>query len=553
MNEPRPTLLQRQPETPDRPPRRGRRGSGRAPLSVWLPATLVAAAVLLTPLYLVVRATDGGAEVWRIAIEGNSLRLLGQTVLLAVSVTAITVVLGVSIAFLTVRTDLPGRRSLGVIAALPLVIPTFVGAYTLLAAVGRGGLLENWLAGAGLEGIRLPSPYGFWGAFVSLSLFTYPYVLLTVQGALRGIDPALEEASRTLGQDGWATFRRVTLPQLRPATAAGALLVALYVLSDFGAVSLMRYSTFTRAIYLQYQAAFDRTPAAVLGLMLVAMTVAVLAVEMRVGRVRRHTMASRRTTAREAPLLPLGRWRWPAAAFVGAVVVVALVLPLSVVAWWFVRGLQSGQEVGVTLAAARNSLQASALGAVASVLAALPIAIWAARYPGRRGRLVERAAFTGYALPGIVVALSLVFFGARYAGPLYQTQALLVFAYVVLFLPQAVGAIRTSLLQIPPSMEEAARTLGSRPLGALVRVIVPLARRGAWSGGALVFLTVMKELPATLLLAPTGFDTLATRVWTTTSEAFFARASVPAAGLIVLGSLPLALLVIAERRGAAPR
>jgi iron(III) transport system permease protein len=160
---------------------------------------------------------------------------------------------------------------------------------------------------------------------------------------------------------------------------------------------------------------------------------------------------------------------------------------------------------------------------------------------------VERASYTGYALPGIVVALSLVFLGVR-LGPLYQSLALLVAAYVVLFLPQAVGAIRTALLQVPVSVEEAARTLGDGPTRALLRAVVPVAKGGALSGGALVFLTVVKELPATLLLAPTGYDTLATRVWATTSEAFFGRASGPALALLLVGSVPLALLQIVGGR-----
>jgi iron(III) transport system permease protein len=246
-------------------------------------------------------------------------------------------------------------------------------------------------------------------------------------------------------------------------------------------------------------------------------------------------------------VLRLGRWRWPAAALCLLVVLVALVLPLTVIVWWLVRGLAAGEPLRLTFVAAANSLRASALGAVAAVAGAFPVALWAARYPGRVSRLVERASFTGYALPGIVVALSLVFFGARYVTPLYQTQALLVFAYVVLFLPQAVGSIRASLLQISPSLEDAARSLGSTAMGAVRSIVLPLARRGAFAGGALVFLTAMKELPATLLLAPTGFDTLATEIWDASSEAFFARAAGPALVLVLLGSLPLAVLVARER------
>jgi len=170
------------------------------------------------------------------------------------------------------------------------------------------------------------------------------------------------------------------------------------------------------------------------------------------------------------------------------------------------------------------------------------------RRGGRAGRLVERACWVGHSLPGIVVALSLVFLGARAVPSLYQTQWMLTLAYVVLFLPQALGAIRASLLQISPSLEEASRLLGRGSMTTTARVVLPLARPGLMAGGALVFLTCMKELPATLLLAPTGYSTLATQVWSSTSEAFFARAALPALALVLLSSLPMAILVLRESR-----
>lgn len=517
----------------------GRRAFGGAPAAVSLPAVLTAAALVLPIAYLLVRAVGGGVEAAEVVARSDTAVLLRDTLGLAAAVTAATVVLGVPLAWLTTRTDLPGRRALAVLTALPLVIPSFVGAFALIGALGPGGLVEDWL------GVRLPDIYGFPGAFLSLTAFTYPYVTLTVQGALRGLDPALEEASRGLGRNARRTFLRVTLPQLRPAIGAGALLAALYVLADFGAVSLMRYSTFTRAIYLQYQAAFDRTPAAVLGLVLVVLTLAVLLGEARLGATRGSS--TRSVAARRATVTPLGRWRWPAFGACAVVVGLALLAPLATVTVWLQRALSSGVPLSPVLEPAWNSLRVSALGAVAAVAAAVPVAVVSARYHSRSGRLLERVTYAGHALPGIVVALAFVFFGARYGGRLYQTLAMLVLAYVVLFLPQALGAVRASLLQISPSVEDAARSLGSTPVGALRRVVLPMASRGALAGGALVFLTTMKELPATLLLAPTGFRTLATEIWDTTSEAFFARAAVPAVALVVLGSLPLAVLVIRQR------
>ncbi|MFA9429056.1 ABC transporter permease [Egicoccus sp. AB-alg2] len=523
----------------------GRRGSPRASRThpaVWIPALLVAAGMLVPAAFLVLQASElSGARIVDLVTAPETLRLTGRTLLLAASVTTASLLLGVPIAWLTVRSDLPGRRFFAVATALPLVIPTYVGGYALVAALAPGGLVQSWF------GFRPPSPYGFWGAFTALTLFTFPYVLLTVQASLRGLDPSLEEASRSLGRGPLQTFVRVTLPQLRPAAAAGGLLVTLYVLSDFGAVSMLRYSTFTRAVYLQYRAAFDRAPAALLGLMLVLLTIVFLVLEARVARDRGGQFGVR-GAGRGASRIRLGAWRWPAVALCTGVVVAGLVLPVSVIVYWLVRGLRVGEPMAAVLGPAGRSLLAAALGALAGVVCAVPIAVWAARSRSRVARLVERASFTGYALPGIVVALALVYVGIRTVPSLYQTLAMLVFAYVVLFLPQAVGAIRSSLLQVNPNVEDAARTLGSSRLATLRRVTLPLARRGALAGGALVFLTALKELPATLLLAPTGYDTLATRVWSATTEAFFARAALPALTLVVLGSAPLAVAMIRERR-----
>ncbi len=513
---------------------------------------IVALAALLPAVYLVVRAGEAGAGgVADVLTAGRTAQLLARTTVLAVAVTASAVAIAVPLAWLTVSTDLPGRRLWVVLTALPLAIPTYVGGFAFVAALGPRGLVQGWLEPLGVQ--RLPSLYGFIGAWLVLTLFTYPYVLLTTRAALRRLDPALQEASRTLGRSRWSTFLHVTLPQLRPAITAGSLLVALYTLSDFGAVSLLRFDSFTRVIFVQYRASLDRSAAAVLGLVLVCLTAVVLAAEHRTrGRASYHRLHA--GGSRRAPVAPLGRWRWPAVAACAALLGVALVLPLGVIAYWLVRGVAAGEPVGLTATLAANSLTSSALGAVTAVVAAWPVATLAARHPGRLSSLVERVSFTGYALPGVVVALSLVFFGARIATPIYQTRTLLVFAYVVLFLPQAVGAIRSSLLQVNPSLEEASRLLGRSRPSTTRAVILPLVRPGVLAGLALVFLTCMKELPATLLLAPTGFDTLATRVWSATSEAFFGRAAAPALALVLLSALPMALLVIREAdREPSPR
>ena len=487
---------------------------------------------MLLPLaYLVLRSLeDGWSGVVEVVSDGETFAVLGRSVLLALVVTGASVAVSVPMAWLTARTDLPGRRAWAVLAALPLVVPSYVGGFVLVSALGPRGMLQGALEPLGIE--------------LALTLFSYPYVFLTVRAALRGMDPALEEAARSLGSGSWTTFFRVTLPQMRPAIVAGSLLVALYALSDFGAVSLLQYDSFSREIYIQYRSAFDRTPAAILALMLVALTAAILLLE---GGTRGRGRYDQRSAARPGTLVALGRWRWPALFFCGGVVVAALAAPVGVLAFWLVRGLAEGEPLRPLWNAAWSSVYASGLAAGVVAIAALPVAVLAVRFPGRISRFVERMTYLGYALPGIVLALSLVFFGANYAPWAYQTLGMLVFAYAVHFLPQAVGATRAALLQVSPSVEEAARGLGRGPAGVLATVTAPLAGSGILAGAALVFLTTMKELPATLLLSPTGFETLATRVWGATTDAFFARAAAPALLLIALSAVPMYLLVIRER------
>jgi len=490
----------------------------------------------------------GASGVWNTVADARTVGLLVRTSLLALAVTASAVVIAVPLAWLTTRTDLPGRRAWTVLTALPLVIPSYIGGYVFVAALGPRGIVQGWLEPLGVQ--RLPSIYGFGGAWLVLTLFTYPYVLLIVRAAIRGLDPTLEEASYSLGRGRRETLRRVVLPQLRPAIVAGSLLVALYTLHDFGAVSLLRFDSFTRAIYLNYQASFDRSRAAMLGVMLVALTLIVLVLEARArGRAafyRRHPGGRR-----PPPQMSLGRWRGPALAACGAITGMALLLPVGIVVYWLVRAAGEGEPLRVAFAAAWNSVRVAGLGALIALVAAWPVAVLGVRFPGRGARTLERASYVGYALPGIVVALSLVFFGARYVPALYQTTAMLAFAYAVLFLPQAGGALRASLLQVDPHLEEAAQSLGSSRRRTALRIVLPLVRPGALAGLALVFLTAMKELPATLLLSPTGFSSLATEVWSATNAASFGRAALPALLLIVLASGPLAALLLSgsgERR-----
>jgi iron(III) transport system permease protein len=514
---------------------------GGAPWLLLALAALVTAAVLLSPAYLILRAAESSDTIWSALTAETTLRALYRTIWLTFTVTLACILIAVPAAWLTLRTDLPLRSFWTVTLALPLAIPSFVGGFITVSALGPGGMLQDVLSPLGVE--RLPSLYGFKGAWLTLTFLSYPYVYLTVRAALRRADPALEEAARSLGKPPWHTFLHVNLPQLRPGIAAGALLLSLYVLSEFGAVSMLRYDTLTPIVYIQYTSSFDRSAAAVLGLPLIFLTVAFLAIEsLTRSRARYHTTSQ----PRPARMLRLGAWRWPALLFCSFVSFIGIGMPVVVVLYWLFKGLDSGESTAFLSEAVINSARASVFAAGLAVIASLPIALLSVHHRGPVSSAFEKLAYLGQSLPGITIALALVFFSANFLTPLYQTIMLLVFAYAIRFLPEALGATRAAMLQVNPHTEEAARSLGAGPLRVFGWVTAPQILPGMSAGALLVFLTAMKELPITLLLSPIGFDTLATQVWSSTTQAFFTEAALPALLLIAVSAVAVLLLLRRE-------
>ncbi len=502
---------------------RWRRRGQRPPAVLVVPALAAAGVALLPLVYLCVRSLDRGVpELIDLLWRERTLRLALRSLGLAAAVTLASLVIGISLAWLTIRTRLPGRRAWAVLAALPLAVPSYVAAYAWVAAFPR-----------------IPP---FVGSVFVLTLCCYPYVFLPVAATLGRTDPALEEVARSLGKSRLATFFAVTLRQVRPAAAVGGLLVALYVLSDFGAVAILRFDVFTRVIYTSYRSSFDGTAAAALGLVLVAITLAIVWAE---GRSRGRAAQARvgSGAARQYRPLAMGRAATGGAlVWAAAVAAFALGFPIGSLTYWLVDGGTAALDAGALGQAAVSTVTVSALGALLTTALAIPVGVMAARFRSRGTRALEQASYAGHALPGIVVGLSLVFFGVRYAYPIYQRTPLLVLAYAVLFLPAAVGAVRASVAQSPPVLEEVARSLGRSPARVLRDITLPLAGPGVAAGAALVFLTCMKELPATLLLRPTGLETLATELWAETEVGAYAAAAPYATLLVLLAALPTFLL-----------
>ncbi len=526
--------------------------TGRAvPVGLSLVSGAIAAAMVFPLLWLFIRVQDVElARALELTASPETLDILLNSLLLMGLVTGFSILLGVPLAYLTVRTNLPFRRFWTVVAALPLVIPSYVGAFALVSAFGPSGEFESLLAPLGVE--RVPEIYGLPGATLAITLYTYPYVYLTTRAALLTFDDRLVEASQTLNQGRLRTVRRVILPQIRPAVAAGALLAALYALSDFGTPAIMRLPVFTRQIYVENQQ-FGSDYAALLSLELLAVVLVVLALEW---RVRSNRTVSGGTTGTENRV-DLGLWRWPAMLVPATVATAALAVPSWILLLW-VRNAGEGYRPNESFEWIQvvNSVGIAAAAAVVAALLALPVAYFAANHESRLALVFERLTYVGFAVPGVVLGLALVYFGTGFDGAagdalpaVYQTVPLLVFAYVVRFLPQAVGSARTSLLQVDPHLVEAGRVLGETSLGAFRRVTLPLVRSGIVAGAALVFLTTMKELPVTIILRPTGFETIVTQIWDAQNSGLYQYAAVPALLLLLISGLSMLVILAQERRG----
>jgi iron(III) transport system permease protein len=489
-------------------------------------AAMVAALALIPIGYLLVRAGEGGVEaISTILGRPRVWQLTLHSVVLAAAVGAACLVIGTLSGWVLARIRLPGARLWIVLSALPLAVPSYLAAY-------------GWL-------VAVPSLSGFWPSFLVLTMACAPYVTLPVAAALRSSSTEFEAVARSLGRSPVAVFFSVTWPRIAPAAAAGTLLVILYSLSDFGAVSILRFPTLPWGIHSAYSASFDRHQAALLSVVLVVLAIAVVIGE-RVSR-RRAGVA---TLRRSPPSVAL---RWPLAPLLAVAVIPPLLgvaLPLAALTVrLFEAETLRGVDLGRLAEATGWTIALAAGTAIVTVLLALPVAALASRRTGRLVGAIESASVVGHAIPGVVIGLSLAFFSLAVVPALYQTTVVLVFAYAVLFLPRALGSVRTGFAAVPGNLLDISRTLGSGRFASWRRVTVPLASPALGIGALLVAISVMKELPATLLLRPTGVQTLATELWGRTTTFEFGGAAPYALVLVLVAAVPA---VILSAIGSAP-
>jgi iron(III) transport system permease protein len=485
----------------------------RMPLGL-LVVSAVVAVVLLAPLvFLLFEAQGAGATavahlIWR----PLTATLLWNTIRLVVVVTILCAVIGTLTAWCVERTDLPGRRVWAVLVVIPFAIPDFVVSFGWAS-------LSTWVV-------------GFRGAVLVMTLAVYPLVYLPVAASLRSADPSLEEVARGLGLGRVKTFVRVTLGQARNAIFGGSVLVALVILAEYGAFEILAYRTFTTEIFTEFQV-FNVPTACALSLVLVALSIVVLGGDV-FARGKARSVRTGPLAQRSLNRHRLGRAKFPVlAGFVG-LVGLALGVPVGSSIYWILQG-GAASITGVSLfSAAWHTALYSGVAALLATLMAAPVALLSLRHSNRVGRLLERSTYMVLAVPGVVIAFALSYFSERYAnGFAYQTAPMLILAYAILFFPLALVGVRASVAYAPVSMEEVARSLGLRRYAVLVRVTLPIVGPGLAAAFCLVFLAAVTELTATLLLVPTGVQTLATQFWAYQQNLSYGQAA-PFALLIII-------------------
>ncbi|OHC28002.1 MAG: iron ABC transporter permease [Pseudomonadales bacterium RIFCSPHIGHO2_02_FULL_60_43] len=522
----------------------------------WYPIAFAVALLVLLPLSVLMFSWhEVDQQIWAHLWQTQLPRLLGNTLVLVLGVGVGVTLLGVSLAWLTSLCEFPGRRWLDWALMLPFAIPAYVLAFVFVGLLDFAGPLQTQLREWFGSDVRFPRVRSTGGVIIVLVLVFYPYVYLLARNAFLAQGKGLMEAARVLGLSPWRAFWRVALPMARPAIGAGLALAIMETLADFGAVSVFNFDTFTTAIYKTWYSFYSLTSATQLASLLLLAVMLVLYGERRArGAVR---PVNERPRGKALYHLKGGK-ALAASAWCGLVFACGFVIPvLQLIVWFWQRGRFDLDERYSALIL--HTLYLGAMAALITVSVALLLAFSRRLTPTRLMRGTVGVANLGYALPGsmLAVAIMLAFsyldrelviplsswLGGAGKPILLGSLSALLLAYMIRFMAVAYGPLENSLARIRPSLPEASRSLGVGGIGLFFKVYLPLLVPGALSAALLVFVDVLKEMPATLLMRPFGWDTLSVRVFEMTSEGEWARAALPALTLVLVGLLPVILLI----------
>jgi iron(III) transport system permease protein len=495
------------------------------------------------------------AHLWRTQL----VELTFNTLALVAGVGLGTLVLGTALGWLVTGYEFPGRRIFEWALMLPLALPAYVIGFAVLGLLDYAGPLQTALRHHLGPAAGLPNPRAYWGVVLVMTLVFYPYVYLLARTAFREQGAATLETARTLGRSRWQAFRQVSLPMARPSLVAGTSLAMMEALADFGTVATFGYRTLTEAVYRVWYGMFDRVAASQLASLLLLFALSLLVLERALRGRARFVQSQRRGL--DVQRVSLSGWRAAlAAAGCGVVLTAAFVAPVARLGAWAGEAAAGWRSVVPAFSTVLlNTVLLAAAAALVTCALALALGYASRLHPAAAVRAATRVASMGYALPGSVIAVGVLIPLARLdhvlvAGAewllgrpaglvLTGSAAALVFAYVVRFLAVSLQTLEASLTKIPPSFDDAARSLGAGIAGTLTRIHLPLMRSGVLTALVLVFVETVKEMPATLLLRPFGFDTLAIAVWERTAESQWAEASVPALAIVAAGLLPVFLAI----------
>jgi iron(III) transport system permease protein len=515
----------------------------------WTVAGLLVALLVAGPLLALPASFIGNGDALGEIASSLLPQALAASLVLAAGVAAGTLALGGGLAVLVSFYAFPGRRWLDWALVLPMAVPAYVLVFVLLGQYDEASALQRLtrsLLGTGLPDVRTTG-----GTIVVLTLVLYPYVYVLGRSAFLGQSRQTLEAARTLGLSHGAAVRRVALPLARPALGAGVALAVMEALADFGAVNLLGYRALTDAIYRVWYGTFDQAGALQLATVLASLALTLVVLERLLrGRARYH-----QSLARGEAVLPRrlrGPAAWAAALGAGTLLAAVFALPVLQLFAWAVSSVGSGASAGALARSAVNSLLLAMVAAVVTVLAATVVTYAARTHRSRAATLTMRASALGYAIPGTVAAVAvyapLAWIDRQLPGLLLTgTAAGLVLAYVVRFHALALLSVESRMTRIDTSLDDAARSLGANRSRVFSDVHVPLLGPGIATAGLLVFVEVLKELPATALLRPIRGDTLAIAVWEATKESRFDVAALPALLIVAAGLVPVIVAIRLSR------